>query len=186
MPSPPPSPPGRHLPAVPSAPSPVLDPAAQRVPTSRQLPPHRTQLGRVADHVAALSQDLREWTELRIALVQRKVEGVIGIFERVQHYVDAAKFFAPALLMGLVGLVFVFVTIALGVAALVGSAWLGFLIVTTALLIVSGVLVVLGLRSVRDAQARVAEAKREQARQNMPSREELQAVEELAARQSTI
>ena len=164
----------------------MLDPQATRVPTSHQLPPHRTQVGRVADHLAALSADLREWTELRIALVQRKVEGVVGIFERLQHYVDAAKFFAPALLLGLVGLVFVFVTLALGLGALVGQAWLGFLIVTVLLLAVAGVLGVLGMRRVKDAQALVAEAKRQQQRAEAPSRADLEAAERLTASQSTV
>jgi hypothetical protein len=180
------SPPGRHLPARQTEPSPVLDPAAVRVPTERQLPPHRTQVGRVADHLAALSQDMREWTELRIALVQRKVEGVVGIVERLQHYAEAGKYFAPALLLGLVGLVFVFVTLALGLGALIGQVWLGFAIVTLLLLAVAGVLVALGMRSVREAQARVAEARRAAQRKSMPTREELQAAEELSARQSTV
>ena len=180
------SPPGRHLPAVPTAPSPVLDPDAVRVPTDRQLPPHRTQVGRVADHLAALSQDMREWTELRIALVQRKVEGVVGIVERLQHYAEAGKFFAPALLLALIGLVFVFATMALGIGALIGQAWAGFLIVTLLLLGMAGVLVALGMRSVREAQARVAEARRAAQRKNLPTREDLQAAEELSARQSTV
>lgn|GEM_PF-5827894 len=181
-----PSPPGRHLPAVPSEPSPVLDPAARRVPTERQLPPHRTQVGRVADHLAALSQDMREWTELRIALVQRKVEGVVGIVERVQHYAEAGKFFAPALLLGLIGLVFVFATLALGIGALIGQVWAGFLIVTLLLLGIAGVLVMLGMRSVREAQADAAEARRVAQREKLASREEIQSAERLAARQSTV
>lgn len=179
------SPPGRHLPALQTEPSPVLDPDAVRVPTERQLPPHRTQVGRVADHLAALSQDMREWTELRIALVQRKIEGIVGIVERLQHYAEAGKYFAPALLLGLVGLVFVFVTLALVIGAALGLVW-GFVIVTVLLLAVAGVLIVLGMRSVREAQARVAEARRASQRKNMPTREELQAAEELSARQSTV
>lgn len=178
--------PGRSLPVVRTEPSPVLDPEAVRVPTSHQLPPHRTQVGRVADHLAALSADLREWTELRIALVQRKVEGVVGIFERLQHYVDAAKYFAPAALLGLIGLVFVFVTLALALGTLLKSWWLGFLIVTALLFLVAGVLIALGLRSVKDAQALVAEAKRKAQRDTLRSREEIEAAERLSARQSTV
>lgn len=178
--------PGRHLPAVRTAPSPVLDPDAVRVPTERQLPPHRNQVGRVADHLAALSADLREWTELRIALVQRKIEGVVGLFERVQHYLDAAKFFVPAAVLALVGVLFIFITIALGVGALVGQLWLGFLIVTAVMLVVAGVLGAIGMRRVKEAQALVAEAKRQQQRENAPSRAELDAMEELAARQSAV
>jgi hypothetical protein len=178
--------PGRNLPTVRSEPSPVLDPEAVRVPTSHQLPPHRTQVGRVADHLAALSADLREWTELRIALVQRKVEGVLGIVERLQHYAEAAKFFAPAVLLGLVGLVFVFVTLAIGLGTLLGQMWLGFLIVTVLLLAIAGVLVMLGVRSVKEAQAMVAEAKRTQQRDEMRSRDEIEEAERLSARQSTV
>lgn len=178
--------PGRHLPTVRSEPSPVLDPDALRVPTSHQLPPHRTQVGRVADHLAALSADLREWTELRIALVQRKVEGVVGIVERLQHYVEAAKFFAPAVLLGLVGLVFVFVTLAIGLGTLLGQLWLGFLVVTVLLLAVASVLVVLGVRRVKEAQALVAEARRQQQRADMRSRADIEEAERLSARQSTV
>lgn len=178
--------PGRNLPAPIQEPSPVLDPDAARVPTSHQLPPHRTQTGRIADHVAALSADLREWTELRIELVQRKVEGVVGIFERVKHYLDAAKFFVPAAVFGLVGLLFVFVTLALGVGALVGSVWLGFLIVTVALLVAAGVFGWLGMRSVREAEALVVEARKAARRDAQPSRDKVQASEQLRARQSAV
>lgn len=178
--------PGRPLPAVRTETSPVLDPDAVRVPTSHQLPPHRTQVGRVADHLAALSADLREWTELRIALLQRKVEGVVGIFERLQHYVDAAKFFAPALLLALIGLVFVFLTLAFALGALLDSVWLGFLIVTLLLFLVAGVLISVGMRRVKDAKATVAEAKRQRQREAAPTRADVQAAEQLSARQSAV
>lgn len=178
--------PGRNLPAPITEPSPVLDPDAVRVPTSHQLAPHRTQTGRIADHLAAISADLRAWTELRIELVQRKVEGIVGIVERVQHYADAAKYFAPALVLLVIGLVFVFVTLALGIGALVGSAWLGFLIVTVLLLGVAGTLAYVGMRKVKEMQALVLEAKKAEKSHKAPSRAEVQEAERLTATQSAV
>ena len=165
---------------------PVLDPAAEPIPESRQLPPHQTKLERIGDHVAALSADLREYVELRVALVQRKVEGVVGILERVQHYADAAKFFVPAAFLALVALLFIFVTLALGVSALVGSYWLGFLITTLALFAIAGLLAWLGMRKVKEAQAKVIEAKRKEQDERDITRADVQEAERLHARQSAV
>lgn len=178
--------PGRNLPAPIAEPSPVLDPDAARVPTSHQLPPHQSQTGRIADHLAAISSDLREWTELRIELVQRKVEGIVGIVERIKHYADAAKYFAPALLLLLIGLVFVFVTLALAIGAAIKSPWLGFLIVTVLLLGTAGTLAYVGIRKVKETQALVLEAKKAQKREAAPSREDVQDAERQNATKSAV
>ncbi|OZC02683.1 phage holin family protein [Rubricoccus marinus] len=176
---------GRNLPARRTIP-PVLDPAATPVPESHQLAPHQTKIERIGDHVAALSADLREYVELRIALVQRKVEGVIGIVERLQHYADAAKFFVPAVVLALVGALFVLLTIAFGIGALLDSVWLGFLITTLVLLAVAGVLAWMGMRKVKEAQAKVVEAKRKQQDERNITREQVQDTERLKARQSVV
>lgn len=179
--------PGRLLPVPVTEPSPVLDPDAARVETTHQLPPHRTQAGRVADHLAAISADLREWTELRIALLWRKVEGVVGIFERIQHLVPALKLFVPAAVLGVFGLMFLLVTLAIGLGALTGQMWLGFLIVTLLLLIPAGVLAVLGLRRKRDAEALVAQARQRQREAAAPTtRPEVQEAQALRARQAAV
>ena len=149
------------LPAVRANPSPVLDPDVERVPETHMLPPHVGKAGRIGDHLAALSADLREWTELQIALVQRKVEGVVGIFERVQHLQEAIAFYAIAAVMGLLGAFFILVTLAIGLGALIGHYWGGFLIVTLLLLLIAGVAAAIGRRKHEAAKAKAAADKRE-------------------------
>ena len=170
----PPNPDRTTLPVVPTAPSPTLDPASAPVSEAFQLPPHQSKIERIGDHVAALSADLREWTELRIALVQRKVEGVVGIFERIQHFLPALKFYVPAGVLAIIGALFVLVTLAIGLGALIGAYWAGFLIVTLALLIVSGVLFALGRRMQRAIEAEVARAKRERKKADTATKQEIQ------------
>ncbi len=177
---------GPFLPAPISQPSPVLDPDAVRVPVSHQLPPHRDKLGRVTDHVAALSADLRVWTELQIALLQRKVEGVVGIVDRLQHLVPALQMYVPGAILVLIGLLFLLVTAALGLGALIGSPWLGFLIVTLTLLVAGGVLIWIGRRRQRETEAVVAKLKDAQKKEKSASRDEIAATERLAARQSAV
>lgn len=174
------------LPVPTGEPSPVLDPSASVLPESHQLPPHQGKLDRVTGHIAALSGDLREYVELRIALVQRKVEGIVGQFERFQHYIDAAPLFGAAAFLGVVGLVFVFITLALGIGAAIGSYWAGFLITTVLLLATAGVLVWLGLRKVREAQAVMADAKRRQQREASVSRADIQEAQRLSAQRSAV
>ena len=181
-----PAPLGSTLPVPVSQPSPTLDPTARVLPESHQLPPHQNKLDRVTGHLASLSADLREYVELRIALVQRKVEGVVGQFERFQHYLDAAPFFAAAAFLGVVGLVFVFITLALIIGAAIGSYWAGFLITTLLVLAGAGVLVWVGLRKVREAQAVLAEAKRRQQSEENVSREDIEKAQRLNAQRSAV
>ncbi len=76
-------PPRESLPVAPPAP----------VDERHQLPAHRGKIGRVTDHARGLVDDLTEWAELRIALVQQEVKekveenktkgtygGIIGLF----------------------------------------------------------------------------------------------------------
>ena len=177
-PSPPPAGPldplRSSLPVVPTEPSPTLDRAAVPISEEFQLPPHQSKVERIGDHVAALSADLREWTELRIALVQRKVEGVVGIFERIQHFLPALKFYVPAAVLLLIGALFVLVTLAIGLGALIGAYWAGFLIVTVLLLAVAGVLFALGRRMQKAIEAEVARAKRQRKQAETATRQEIQ------------
>ena len=161
------------LPAPVRSPSPTLDPPERITAESHMLPPHRSKLERITDHVAAVSADLREWTELRIALVKRQVEGVVGIIERVQHLAEAAKLAAPGILLILIGLMFVLVTIALALGEWIGSYAAGFLIVTVLLLGAGGVLVWLGKRRYDQIQAEVAAEKRRQRHAAAASRPDL-------------
>lgn len=180
-----PPPTGRPVPALRDVP-PVLDPLAEPIPESRQLPPHQSKMERIGDHVAALSADLREYVEIRVALVQRRVEGVIGIAERFQMYADAAKFFVPAALAAIVGALFLLVTLALGLGAWIGMYWLGFLIVTLALILFAVVGVWLGMRKVQEAKAIQAQVKREQRDARQATREQVVEAERLTARQSAV
>ena len=148
------------------------------------LPPHRDKLERVTDHVAALSADLREWVELRMALVKRQVEGVVGIVERLQHLAEAAKLAVPGALLVILGLLFLLVTIALGLGAALGSYWLGFAIVTAILLAGGGVLLWLAKRRYDESQAILAEAKRQQQGQDTVTREDVATAQRLSAQQS--
>ena len=177
--------PGRNVPAVRDLP-PVLDPLAEPVPESHQLPPHQNKLERITQHVAALSGDLREYVEIRIALVQRRIEGVVGILERFKMYADAAKFFVPAALAAIVGLLFLLVTLALAIGALIGSYWGGFAIMTLILLIAAGVSGWLGMKKVREAQAIQAEIKREQRNARQATREQVEEAERVTARRSSV
>ncbi len=183
MPSAPPR--GRNLPALRTIP-PVLDPAAEKLPESRQLPPHQTKVERIGDHVAALSADLRQYVELRIALVQRKIEGITGILERLQHLADVAKFGIPGVLLVLLGLLFLLVTIALGIGALIGSYWGGFAILTGVLILSGIVLLWLAKRKYDEAEAKVVEAKRKEQDERDITREQVQDAERLKARQSVV
>lgn len=170
----PPDPNRPTLPVSPTEPSPTLDPAAVPVNERYQLPPHQSKVERIGDHMAALSADLRDWTELRIALVQRKVEGVVGIMERLQHLSEAAKLAVPGIVLLLLGALFLLVTIALGLGAWLGHPGWGFLIVTLTLILVGGVFVWLGSRRYKRAQAIVAQAKRERQDSDTLSREQIQ------------
>ena len=175
---------GGTLPVPRTSGSPVLDPDAQRAPESRMLPPHVGKAGRIGDHLAALSADLREWTELRIALVQRKVEGVVGIFERVQHFVPALKFYVPAAVLALVGALFVLVTLAIGLGALLDAYWAGFLIVTLTLLFTAAVLFALGQRMQKAIEAEVAAAKRKRQDTRNLDLDDVQAAQRASVRQA--
>jgi len=123
------------------------------------LPPHQTKLDRVTGHLAALSVDLRVWTELRVDLIKRQVEGVQAQVERFEHYADAAELLVPAAIFALTAVAFLLVTLALGIGALIGSVWGGFAIMTVLLFLGAAVFARAGLKRVRVAQQRAIEAR---------------------------
>ena len=120
---------------------PVREPAPDPAPETPVVPPHRSRVGRVADHVAAISDDLQEWVELKVALVRREV------LDKVQQVVDAAKLAVPGLVLVLAGLLFLLLTLAFAIGALIESVWGGFGIVTLLLLVAGAVLLVLAKRA---------------------------------------
>ena len=172
--------PSSTLPAPIREPSPTLaaPPGAPVVaPESRMLPPHQTKTERVADHVAAISADLRDWVELRIALVKRQVEGIVGILERVQHLAEAAKLALPGAVLVVLGLLFLLLTLAFAIGALIDSVWGGFAIVTGLLLVAGGVLLWFAKKRYDEAEEAVAEAKRQQRAERTVTRQDVETAE---------
>ncbi|WP_412062962.1 phage holin family protein [Rubrivirga sp. IMCC45206] len=174
------------LPAPVGEPSPTLADRPTIAPETRMLPPHQTKLDRVTGHVAALSEDLREWVELRIDLVKRQVEGVVGQLERVQHYLDAAAFFVPAALLAITAVLFLFVTVALLIGDLVGSVWGGFAITTVLMLVVAGLLGWVGMKKVKESQQLAMEAKRASQNAQSLTREQIQEAQRQSAARSAV
>lgn len=185
-PPPPGAPPPSTLPARIEHPSPTLEPGARPVSESRMLPPHQSKMERVTGHLAALSADLREWTELRVDLVKRQIEGVQAKIERFEHYVEAADLLVPAAVLGLTALFFLLVTIALGLGALIGSVWGGFAILTLLLVVAAGVFGWLGMRKVREAQAIAVEAKKRDEGDRVRDPAALRASQEASARNAAV
>lgn len=205
-----PQPNGRNLPAPLMEPSPVLDPDAARAPVSHQLPPHVSKAGRIGDHLAAISADLREIVELRIELLKvelssltdkidgykNKVDGLKVKLERfadlIDHFPDIVKFAAPAVVLAFYLLGFVLATLAIGIGWALGHLFWGALIVTGLLFVVVGVLATLALRRYKRANAITARQKptpkaeeSDAATPGPKTRHQLQDLEREHARQST-
>lgn len=84
---------------------PLLDETAEPVSVAHRLPEHHGKLARITEHVAGLSEDLREWVELRVEVMKREIE-------------ETAQ---AAVVMGVVGALagfFALLTLALGFSAL--------------------------------------------------------------------
>ncbi|MEM1056419.1 MAG: phage holin family protein [Bacteroidota bacterium] len=91
-------------------------------PGGHQLPARRGKLERVQDHVAAISADLREYVELRIALTKAEINETID--EKTAQAKEKAKpfgFFAAAGFFALYWLGFTFALIAAGFAWIFGA-----------------------------------------------------------------
>ena len=100
----------------------------------RQLPPGGTPVERLSMQTKGLAEDVKDWVELRIRLVQTEVE------EKIQQKVHQVVMrMIPLVLGGLAGL-FLLVTIALAPGSWLGAYAWGFLIVTAVLGIVAGIL----------------------------------------------
>ena len=171
----------------------ALPPAAGGggIPESRQLPPHRGKLARVGDHAAALSADLREWVELRIALVKAEIrEKVEEVKASLKRKGIALGFLAAAGVLALYGLGFLLGALAWGLAALFESVWLGMLLTALLVFVVAGVLAWLGKRRLDEdraieAQARVSEITESREGHAPPSRARIQDLEAQKARAAT-
>ena len=193
--------PSTTLPARIEHPSPVLDPDARRVDTAHQLPPHRGKVARVADHLAAVSSDAREWVELRIDLVKAEItekkDEVVGQAKRVGR---GAAYLAVAGVVALYALGFVLSALAVGLgwafASRDGSDVLaplfwGLLVVSALLLVVTGAVALVGRKKLDAAKAIDAKLKApdyteaDQTASLPPTRAQLQDLEARHARQTT-
>ena len=162
-------------------------------PESRQLPPHQGKLARIGDHVASLSTDLKEWVELRIDLAKAEVrEAVNTLKASLKRKGIAVAFLAAAGVLALYALGFLFGALAWGLAALLGSAWLGMLVTSLLLFVVVGVLAWLGKRKLDEdqaieARARVSSIKEsDQINPMPPSTRQIQDLEAQKARASAV
>jgi hypothetical protein len=111
----------------------IPDPSRPPVPVARRLPEHRGKIGRINGALAGLSEDLREWVELRVELVRTE------LLEAVEFKKAQAIQGVSAGLFAVLGALFLLVTLALGLGWWLGHPFWGFLIVTLLLLLVAGV-----------------------------------------------
>ena len=121
-------PPTTTLPAPiyePAIPDPTVPPA----PVSHRLPAHRNKVERVTDHLAGLSEDLREWVELRIQLIRKEIE------EKIEGRLSSVKGLAIVGALAAVTALFGLVTLAIGIGAATGHYWIGFLSVFVVLVL---------------------------------------------------
>jgi hypothetical protein len=103
-------------------------------PPSRQLPSGKNSIQRITDQSKGLVDDLKDWVDLRIKLAQVEVE------QRIQAKIgDIALKVAP-IIVGALGVLFLLVTLALGLGWWLGQNFWGFLIVTLLLFIVAAIL----------------------------------------------
>ncbi|RMF60857.1 MAG: hypothetical protein D6746_06280 [Bacteroidetes bacterium] len=110
---------------------------------SHQLASDTTRVGRIARHTRGLVEDVKEWIELRMQLVQAQIE------ERVEERINQAVLAALVAGVALLALVFALVAASLGLGAWLGHPAWGFLIVASVLLLLALVLHRLRPRMVR-------------------------------------
>ncbi|HEX9952828.1 MAG TPA: phage holin family protein [Rubricoccaceae bacterium] len=185
----------------PSTRLPAPDPDARRVDTAHQLPPHRGKVGRVADHLAALSVDAREWVELRIDLVKAEItEKKDEVVESVERKAIGAAFLAVAGVVALYALGFLLSALATGLGWALANGdgsdvlrplFFGLGIVTLLLFAVAGVLAIIGkgrleAASAIDARLKVPDyAEDNTSTPGRPTRHQIQELEAAHARQTT-
>ena len=111
----------------------AADPARPELPRpsiglDHRLPVHKNKVERVTGHLAELSEDLREWVELRVQLIRKEIE------EKIEGRLSSVKGIVAFGVAGAVTGLFALVTLAIGLgAAFGGRYWLGFLVVTALL-----------------------------------------------------
>lgn len=103
-------------------------------PLPLALPSHGGRVQRIQQHATGLVDDVKEWTELRIKLVQAETETFI---QKKVHTIVMRTI--PLVMGGLAGL-FLLITLALFLGWWLGHPAWGFLVVTLLLFAVAGVL----------------------------------------------
>jgi len=123
---------------------------------------------RIAEHIAALSLDLREWVELRIELAKTEVRETIDETKARVTAEVKAKGTPIAITVGigsvgvlflLYGMGFLFGAMAQGVGELLGHEWLGSLLTASFLFVVAIALLLLARRRLYRASAIEANAR---------------------------
>lgn len=112
----------------------IPDPTRPPAPLARRLPQHRGKIERITDEVTGLGEDLKEWVELRVALVHTEIN------ERIEYVKAEVKQGVAAGLFAALGALFLLVTLALGLGWWLGHPFWGFLIVTLLLFALAGVM----------------------------------------------
>ncbi|MEM6327901.1 MAG: phage holin family protein [Bacteroidota bacterium] len=179
--------PSRDLPSA-------LDPPSASVPEGRSLPPHRNKLERVGDHVAAISADLQEYVELRIALAKAEVnEKKEELITQAQKKAKPIGFYVAGGFFGLYLLGFTFALIAAGFAWIFGAseifppAFFGILVAWGLLLLLTVVPILIGRRlQTKNEIEATLKATEVPADSSRPTRAQIQDQERTHARQSAV
>ena len=100
----------------------------------RQLTTQAGKLDRVSQHARGLVQEIGEWAELRVKLVQ------VDLQEKLEEKKIQIGLGVAMGLLAFFGLLFLLTTIALGLGAWLGHPAWGFLIVSVLLFVIVGVL----------------------------------------------
>ena len=87
----------------------------------------------------------------------------------------------PGVVLVLIGLLFLLLTLAFAIGALIDSVWGGFAIVTTVLLVAGGVLLFLAKKKYDEAQEAVAEAKRRERAERTVSHDDIETAQRRTA-----
>jgi hypothetical protein len=144
-------------------PAPIGPPPVAVIDEAHRLPPHRSKLTRVQDHLHGTVNGLTEWMELRIAIIRREVEEAI---EAKKHQAEVlgkawgvtAVLGLAAALMALFFLGFLFSALwGLLLVSVLWSLALGYL----TLVVLLGVGALVAMRRAKAAGARLQSPKRD-------------------------
>jgi hypothetical protein len=140
----------------------VPDALPMSVPADHLLPAAGTPSDRLKLHLQGVVEDTKDWVDLRIKLAQMEIEErlkaklnpiIADLTEKLTKILQPILItVAGAAILG-IGALFGLVALSLAIGALLGSATLGFLVVTIGLLIVGGVIFVYGRREMNRMRA---------------------------------